>query len=91
MIFSKQIVEQVGKLAGIFLPISDIAAIIGVDADELRREINRKSSEVGKEYRRVKAVTKAQLQAKEMQLAKIGSPLGIESTKQALINMELDE
>lgn len=83
--------EQVEKLASIYMKISSIALIIGVDAHELRADISNESSEVSIRYRRGKATSEAELLAQEMQLAKVGSPLALEKVRANKLDMEDDE
>lgn len=91
MTFSDQQTQMIEKLASIFLPISDIASILGVDPDELKRDIRYGDSEAAAAYRRGKANSRAAIHAQEMKLARLGSPLGIEQVSRHLTAMELDE
>ena len=91
MTYSQEQIDKIKELAGIFLPISDIAVIIGVEPAVLKSDIKMYDSPVRSAYLVGKAEAKADMLAQEMRLAKIGSPLGIESTRAALSKMELDE
>lgn len=83
--------EQVEKLASIYMKITDIALVIEVDPYQLRADISNETSEVSRRYRRGKATSKAELLAQEMQLAKVGSPLALENARKNLLDMEDDE
>lgn len=89
--YTPQQLEQVEKLASIYMKITDIALVIEVDPDELRADISNEKSEVSRRYRRGKANSKAELLAQEMQLAKVGSPLALENARKNLLDMEDDE
>lgn len=91
MDYSKEQLEQVEKLATVFMPISDIALIIEVNPEELRADIADETTEVSRRYRRGKAITKLELHTQEMQLAKVGSPLALENARKNLLDMEDDE
>lgn len=91
MEFSTEQIETIEKYAGCFLPPSDLAVILGVDPFMFKAELRNYESPARAAYLKGKTISKAQLLEQEMKLAKIGSPLGIESTKAALIQMELDE
>lgn len=91
MTFSQEQIDKIAELAAIFLPLSDIAVIVGVDHFTLKAEIRDYDSPVRAAYMLAKATAKAELLAQEIKLAKLGSPLGLESTKHALMKMELDE
>ena len=91
MEYSQEQLEQVEKLASLYMPITDIALIVEVPADELRSDIADEGSEVGRRYRRGKALSKVELHQQEMALAKVGSPLALENARRNLLDMEDDE
>lgn len=86
-----QLVEQIEELAAIFMPISDIAVILEINQAELREAIADNSSPIALAYAKGKAKAKAKIRAQEMQLAQLGSPLGVQNVKDNLIDMEADE
>lgn len=91
MKYSQKQLEDIQRLASIFMPISDMAVCLDVPPEILKADIRDYDSEARTAYLRGKAYSKAELLAQEMKLAKVGSPLGLQSTKQALTEMELDE
>lgn len=91
MTYSKEQLKNIEKFASVFLPVSDIAVCIGVSPEILKHDIRDYNNPVRTAYMRGKSFSKAALLAQEMKLAKVGSPLGLQTTKQALIDMELDE
>jgi len=89
--YSPDELEQIEQLASIYLPITDIAAILEVPAEVLREDIANKSSDASARYRKGKATSKVKLYQQEMQLAQVGSPLALETTHKNLLDMEDDE
>ena len=83
--------ETIKALASVFARISDIAAVLEIQAEELRADIADKSTEVSKVYRSAKISAKIILLNQEMKLAQIGSPLAIENANRNLMDMEDDE
>ncbi|MBQ6978667.1 MAG: hypothetical protein IJQ18_08545 [Paludibacteraceae bacterium] len=91
MDYNAEQLETVEKLSSVFMKISDIALIIEVDEHALRADINSETSEVSRRYRRGKASSKLKILEQEMSLAQVGSPLALENTRKALLDMEDDE
>lgn len=91
MIYTPEQIDQVEKLASIFMKPSAIALIIEVDADAFKADIADPNSEVGRKYRRGKALSQVELNQQEMQLAKVGSPMALENVRHNLLDMEDDE
>lgn len=83
--------QQIEQYASIFLPISDMAAILDVQTERLRMDIANKSTAVSKAYHKGKAASRVKLLHQEMQLAYVGSPLALENTQKNLMAMEDDE
>lgn len=77
--------------ASLFLPISDIALLIGLPADDLRAEVRSGSSPIAAAYRRGKTLSRVRLHEQEMRLAQIGAPQAIENAHRNLMDMEDDE
>lgn len=91
MTFSPEQLEQIEKFASIYLKISDMAILLGVNAEELRAEIANRSSEASLCYNRGKVASKVKLLSQEMLLAQVGSPLAVENSHRNLLDMEDDE
>ena len=89
--YTEEQLNQVEKLAAIYMRISDIALIIEVEENELRQDIADETSEVSRRYRRGKATTKVKLHQQEITLAEVGSPLALENARRNLLDMEDDE
>ena len=78
-------------MASLYMTLSDIATVIDVLPEELRRDVKNRLSEVGRAYARGKVASKLKLRKQEMALAQVGSPLALENSRRALIDMEEDE
>ena len=83
--------EEIEKYASIFLPISDIALILDIPAEQLREDIKNRQTLVSQAYFRGKARSKVKLHMQEMQKAMVGSPLALENAAKNLLDMEDDE
>lgn len=84
-------ISEIERLAGFFVPISDIAVILEMDPMELRDRIADPETPESIAYRRGKAMAKVKIRAQEMELAGCGSPLGLQSVRENLLKMENDE
>ena len=91
MTYSEDNLKQIQEWAEIYLPISDMAVLLDVPADELRQDIRDKSSPACRAYNHGKVMAKVNLRKQEMDLARVGSPLALENTRNNLIDMEPDE
>lgn len=91
MLFSNDLIERIEELASLYMTVSDIAVIIGVDNNVLREELANGDSPAAKAYLRGKIKSKQELRRQEIQLAKVGSPLALQNCRDALIEMEEDE
>ena len=83
--------QQIERLASIFVPLSDIATVLDIDPIQLREQVADPTSSLSVAYRRGKAKAKVAIRAQEMELARIGSPLGMQSVRENLLSMEADE
>ena len=88
--FTPEQLTEIEKFASIFLPVSDIAEILGVHPAALRSEI-ASDSPAAKAYRRGKASLKVEILKQERKFALVGSPLALENLSKALAEMEDDE
>ncbi len=91
MLFSNDLIERIEELASLYMTVSDIAVIIGVDNNVLREELANGDSPAAKAYLSGKIKSKLELRRQEIQLAKVGSPLALQNCRDALIEMEEDE
>lgn len=91
MDYSEDIINEVEKMASVYLPISEMAIILDIPADVLRDDIRNTQSEVSRAYHKGKAASRLRLHHQEMLLAQVGSPLAIENAHRNLLDMEDDE
>ena len=91
MTYSDKELQQIEQMASLYLPISDIALILGINAEVLRRDIKIKDSPAANAYLKGKVSSKIALRKQEMMLAKVGSPLALDNVRRALMDMEDDE
>lgn len=91
MDFSTEQIERIAELAAILTPVSDMAVLLGIDADELRHEIRNRTSPVSLAYYRAKAETAMRLRRQELELAAVGSPLAVQQVSRYLLDMDTDE
>lgn len=91
MNFTKEQIEQIEKLASLYMKISDIALILDIDEATLRAQLEIKDSQAYNAYFKGKALRKLELRKQEMELARVGSPLALDNAAKALIDMEDDE
>lgn len=91
MTFTEEELKQIEQMASLYMSISDIATILGVWPEELRRQIKIKGNLVSIAYNKGKTMRKLELRKQEIHLAQVGSPLALENARQALIDMEEDE
>lgn len=87
----ESVTSQIEYYASIFMTISDIAVILEMRPQDLREAIDTPGSPEAKAYAKGKALAKAKIRAQEMQLAQLGSPLGVQNVRDNLIDMEADE
>lgn len=91
MTFTEKELEQIEQMASLYLSVTDIATVMGVRPEELRKQIRIKDDPVAIAYQKGKTMRKVQLRKQEIQLAQVGSPLALENARLALIDMEDDE
>lgn len=91
IIYSKEQIATIRNCASNLMKIDDIAAILDIDADELRSEIANRHTEVSKEYRKAKAQTILEFRMSELQMARNGSPQAVQLLSQFLNDMNDNE
>lgn len=73
---------QVEELSSLFSSIDEIALMIDVSSEELRREIRNKHSDVSKKYFKGKLETQIKLRKQTKLFAEKGSPQAEQTMKQ---------
>lgn len=89
--FSQSELDQIEELAGSLTPIADIAALTGIDEDELRDELGNRHSPACKAYKRGKAKTARELRKADIDMALAGSPTAAVQIAEHLRKMLEDE
>ncbi len=84
-------IARITDLAADLTPPSEIAALLGIDEDLLRLELADKGSPVRRAYLKAKAETALMLRRREIDLARVGSPLAVQLTGQYIRDMTTDE
>lgn len=83
--------EKVKEYASLLLSISEIAILIETDEDKLREAILDKTTYLSKAYNLGKMETVLELRRQEIELAKLGSPIGIELTQKYMLDQKINE
>lgn len=91
MEFTQSDLDKIREYAALFLTISEIAILLKMNEDELREEISKKTSCIGLAYRRGKLETILDLRRQEIELAKLGSPIGLELTQKYMLDQKINE
>ena len=91
MNYSDKDLQEIEKLSSLYMKISDMAVLLDIPAEVLREDINDRSSAVSKAYRKGKIASKLMLHKQEMELARVGSPLALDTMRSNLLDMEDDE
>ena len=102
MTYTEEQLQQIDQFASIYLRPTDIAVILGVRIEEFKQDIQDESNPAFTDiqdesnpaftaYRHGKALSKVQLHQQEMTLAKVGSPLALQTARENLLDMEDDE
>ena len=88
MEYTTEQLDQIDKLASIYLKISDMAVILDIPTERLRWDISQKDYKVSRRYFLGVAASKVKLPHQEILFAQVGSILAIESSHKNLLNME---
>jgi hypothetical protein len=90
-VYSPEDLDRVEEMAGALMRPSDIATLIGVNADLLLMDISNRMTEVSYRYYYAKAQTRLLQHQKELELAKAGSALAVENLRQFTAQMSQEE
>ena len=91
MNYTDKQLEDIKKMASVYMTITEMASIMNLNKEELRSDILMDGSPANRAYYSGKNSTKLLLRKQEMELAKVGSPLALENCRAALLDMEDDE
>lgn len=84
MILNESQLSELEELAGLFLEPEEIAVLLGIDADEFKDEISNKNGPVWLAYFKGRTVSKKEIHANVVKLAKHGSPQAEELVAQMI-------
>ena len=91
MTYSDTQLAQIEEMAGLFMRLPDIAALVGVTTKELKLEVSNEKSAVGNAYRKGKAEAILRIRRNEKELADAGSTVALDNLHRALAEMLEDE
>ena len=91
MNYSKEQLNEIKKMASVYMTITEMASIMEISKEDLKNDILMEGSPANRAYYSGKNSTKLLLRKQEMELAKVGSPLALENCRAALLDMEDDE
>jgi hypothetical protein len=79
MVLSDKQLTELSSLASALTPVSDIAVLMGLDEDALRVELEIPDSPARQAFRKAVAETSLAIRRREIEFAKMGSPLAVQS------------
>lgn len=91
LIALQPILDRITEYSSLYMKISDIAYLLDMTPDKLRRLMEDHSLPYYAAYMKGKMLTKLALHEQEKKLALVGSPLAVENMKNNLLDMEDDE
>lgn len=83
--------KQIEELAGLYTRPTEIAIYLGVNEGMFKADINCDGNPARNAYIRGKLSQKLEVRKQMAMLARVGSPLAIEMSEKALLDMEDDE
>ncbi len=89
--YSQEELTKIEQLASILMKPSEIALILGVPTERFRSEIAMVDSPAYIAYHKGKISHKLEVNKQMAMLARVGSPLALEQSRHALLDMEDDE
>lgn len=91
MDFSDEILLQVEELSGLFLNPEEISVILDLNQDEFYRQLRLKKGLLYHAYFKGKTISKKEIHANVVKMAKHGSPLAEDLSRKLLIEQETSE
>lgn len=91
MIYSTEQLELIEQLASIYMTPTEIAIKLGVPETELKSVISVPDHPVRIAYLKGKISQKIEVRKQMAMLARVGSPVALEMSERALLDMEDDE
>lgn len=91
MKYTEEELTQIEQLASLFIKISEMAVLLGKDVYYLKEDILTPNHPASKAYLKGKLAQKIEIHKQMATLARVGSPLAIDQSQKALMDMEDDE
>lgn len=91
MMYTPEQIKSIEELAALYLRPSEIAAMLDLPEDRFREDLAVPDSPARRAYLRGKLAQKLEIRRQMATLARVGSPLALEMSERALLDMEDDE
>lgn len=86
----KELIDRIADLGSALTPVRDVAVLTGIDEDLLRAELEMPGSEAGAAYRKAVAETALAIRRREIEFARMGSPLAVQSASSYIASLSTD-
>lgn len=91
MTYTPEQLAVIEQMAAIYMKPSEIAIVLDVPEEEFKADIAMSGSEAHKRYLKGKISQKVEIRKQTAMLARVGSPVALEMSEKALLDMEDDE
>lgn len=91
MIYTSSELQQIEELAMLYIKPSEMSILLGVPEGEFKADIATPEHPARRAYIKGKLGQKLQVHQQMAELARVGSPLALEQSQKALLDMEDDE
>ncbi len=91
MKYSKEQLEKIEQFAQLYTKPSEIAIYLDIPVEVFKADINSEDHPAQKAYIKGKLSQKLEIRKQMSMLARVGSPVAIEMSEKALLDMEDDE
>jgi IS30 family transposase len=91
MELTEEDLARLEEYAGLFLSVDEIAILLNVNVKDLRIELKRDNSEIGKRYFHAKLMSQLEIRRQVINFAKKGSPQAENSVREYMKKQVLSE
>lgn len=91
MTYTPEQLTVIEQMAAIYMKPSEIAIVLDVPEEEFKADIAMSGSAAHKHYLKGKISQKIEIRKQTAMLARVGSPVALEMSERALLDMEDDE
>ncbi len=91
MIYTDNELQQIENLATLYIKPTEMAVLLGVPEAEFKSDITTPEHPARRAYIKGKLGQKLEVHRQMAELARVGSPLALEQSQKALLDMEDDE